>query len=115
MRTRHTLSLLAALAAFTSHAALATDSHAGHHAPAANSAPASSALAEGTGKKVDKGAGKITISHGPIAALDMPPMTMVFRAADPAMLDTLKSGDKIRFAADRIGGVYTVTVLELAP
>jgi len=39
-------------------------------------------------------------------------MTMVFRAADPAMLKSLKAGDKIKFDADRVNGQITVTKLQ---
>lgn len=70
-------------------------------------------LADGEVRKVDKGAGKITIKHGPIANLDMPGMTMVFRANDPAILGHVKSGDKIRFAADKVSGAYTVTEIDV--
>lgn len=113
-RALTTLTTFAALAAYASAPALAIDDHAGHHTSSSSRAPASTALADGTVKKVDKDAGKLTISHGPIASLDMPPMTMVFHVADAAMLDQLKRGDKIRFAADRVSGVFTVTVLEKA-
>ena len=65
-------------------------------------------------RKVDKEAKKLTIRHGPLANLDMPPMTMVFQVTDPAMLDQLKVGDKIRFQADKVGGAYTVTRVEPA-
>jgi Cu/Ag efflux protein CusF len=69
-------------------------------------------LVEGEVRKVDKEMKKITIRHGAIPNLEMPPMTMVFQVKDPAMLDNVKAGDKIRFAADRLGGAYTVTQLE---
>ncbi len=59
--------------------------------------------------KIDKAAGKITLKHGPIKNLDMDAMTMVFRVADPAMLDKVKAGDNIEFAADRVNGAITVT------
>jgi Cu(I)/Ag(I) efflux system protein CusF len=59
--------------------------------------------------KVDKAAGKITLKHGPIKNLDMDAMTMVFRVADPTMLDKVKAGDNIEFAADRVNGAITVT------
>jgi len=39
---------------------------------------------------------------------------MVFRVTDPRMLDDLKPGDRIRFKADKVGGQYTVTELEIA-
>jgi Cu(I)/Ag(I) efflux system protein CusF len=63
-------------------------------------------------RKIDKEAKKITLKHAPIANLDMPAMTMVFQVADPAMLDKFKAGDKVRFAADKSGGGYTVTKIE---
>ncbi len=62
--------------------------------------------------KVDKGAGKVTIRHGPIVNLGMPKMTMIFRVKDPAMLDRLKEGDEIRFVADKLDGAYTVIRFE---
>ena len=38
---------------------------------------------------------------------------MVFQVKDPAMLDQVKAGDKIRFQADKIGGPYSVTKIEV--
>ena len=70
-------------------------------------------MTEGEVRRIDTGAGKVTIKHGEIKNLDMPPMTMVFRAQDPAMLDAVKVGDKVKFDADKVGGQYTVT--KLAP
>jgi Cu/Ag efflux protein CusF len=71
-------------------------------------------LTQGEVRKVDKHAKKITIRHGPIQNLDMPAMTMVFQVTDPAMLDRVKAGDKVNFAADKIGGQITVTRIEPA-
>ncbi|GBD49716.1 copper-binding protein [Methylopila sp. Yamaguchi] len=66
--------------------------------------------ADGTVKKIDEAAGKITLDHGPIKSLDMEdPMTMVFKAADPAMLKSVKAGDKVTFEAERVNGQITVT------
>ena len=79
----------------------------------AQAAMPDSAMADGEVKKVDKDAGKLTIKHGPLTNLDMPGMTMVFRVKDPAMLDQVKEGDKIRFVADRVNGA--ITVVELKP
>lgn len=70
------------------------------------------ALAEGEIRKVDKEAKKLTIKHGPIANLDMPPMTMVFQVKDPALLDRVKAGDKVKFRAEKEGGAYLVTSIE---
>lgn len=64
--------------------------------------------------KIDKSAGKITLKHGPIKNLEMDGMTMVFRVADPAMLDKVKPGDKVEFDADRVNGALTVTKIEKA-
>jgi Cu/Ag efflux protein CusF len=72
------------------------------------------ALSDGEIRKVDKDAKKLTIRHGPLANLDMPAMTMVFRVQDPAMLDQVKPGDKVKFEAQKIGGAYTVTSIEPA-
>jgi len=66
-------------------------------------------MVKGEVVKVDKAAGKVTLKHGPIKKLDMDSMTMVFRVADPAMLDKVKAGDKIEFEADRVDGAITVT------
>lgn len=69
------------------------------------------AITEGEIKKVDKGAGKITIKHAELKNLDMPAMTMVFQVKDKAMLDQVKAGDKVKFVADKVGGKLTVTQL----
>ena len=63
-------------------------------------------------RKIDKGAGKVTLKHGEIKNLDMPPMTMVFAVKDKAMLDKLQVGDKVRFKAVNDAGMYTVTDIQ---
>src|SRR5438067_1219245 len=73
---------------------------------------ATSPMVNGEVRKVDKSAGKITLKHDAIPNLEMPGMTMVFRVKDPSMLDELKEGDKIKFAADNINGALTVTELQ---
>jgi Cu/Ag efflux protein CusF len=71
-------------------------------------------MSEGEVRKVDKSAGKVTIKHGPLANLDMPSMTMVFRVKDPAMLDQVKEGDKIKFSADKVDGTLVVTEMQVS-
>lgn len=66
-------------------------------------------MVKGEVVKVDRAAGKVTLKHGPIANLDMEAMTMVFRVAEPAMLDKMKAGDRIEFEADRVNGAITLT------
>jgi len=63
-------------------------------------------------RKVDKAAGTVTIKHGQIPKLDMPPMIMAYRVKDKAMLDHLKPGDKISFDVERVDGKYTLTGLK---
>jgi Cu/Ag efflux protein CusF len=72
------------------------------------------AMTDGEIRKVDKEAKKLTIKHGPIPDLDMPPMTMVYQVKDPAMLDQVKAGDKVKFMAEKLGGAFTVTKIEVA-
>jgi Cu/Ag efflux protein CusF len=40
---------------------------------------------------------------------------MVFRVKDPAMLDRVAVGDKVRFDAAKVDGQYTVTSIAKAP
>lgn len=85
------------------------DDHSAHHA----AAPLPAApLSEGEIRKVDKGAKKITIKHGPLVNLDMPAMTMVFQVKDPAILEKLKAGDKVKFEAQKLGSSYIATRIE---
>lgn len=83
-----------------------------HHEQGITVAQASAALSDGEIRKVDKDAKKITIRHGPLQNLDMPPMTMVFQVKDLALLDQVKTGDKVKFRAEKVGGAFTVTKIE---
>ena len=87
-----------------------------HHPTVQTAAAASQAetLSDGEIRRIDKDTKKLTIRHGPLANLDMPPMTMVFQVKDPAMLEQVKVGDKIRFQAEKVAGAYTVTRIEPA-
>jgi Cu(I)/Ag(I) efflux system protein CusF len=64
-------------------------------------------------RRVDREGRKLTLKHGEIKNLAMPPMTMVFQVSDPAMLDAVKAGDTVRFKAIERSGTYVVT--EIAP
>ena len=64
--------------------------------------------------KLDKPAGRITIRHGEIKSLDMPPMTLNWHA-EPHLLDDIAVGDRVRFVPARIDGQYTITALNKAP
>lgn len=111
------LASILGLFALTAQPALAQSGHmdhSDHAAPADQAATETAALSEGTVRKIDRAAGKLTIAHGPLKNLAMPPMTMTFKVSDPAMLDKVQAGDKVRFMADRIEGAFTVTKLEAA-
>lgn len=102
------LSLVAASALFPL-------AHAQTAAPAASAAmQPGAAMTEGEVKKVDKENKKITLKHGEIKNLEMPGMTMVFQVKDPAMLDTLKPGNKVLFRAERVSGALVVTEMQPA-
>lgn len=80
---------------------------------AATASPSAGELVEGEVRKVDKDARKMTIRHGPLPLLDMPTaMTMVYQVRDQAILDQVKAGDKIRFAAEKLDGQFAVTRIE---
>jgi Cu(I)/Ag(I) efflux system periplasmic protein CusF len=69
-------------------------------------------LADAEVRRIDKAGAKITLKHGEIKNLDMPPMTMVFQVKDPAVLDTVKPGDQIKFKAEKVGRNYVVTEIQ---
>jgi len=79
------------------------------------SAWAQTPTAAGEVTKLDKAGGRITLKHGEIKSLDMPPMTMVFRVRDARLLEGVAVGDRVRFTAEKIDGNYTVTSIAKAP
>jgi Cu(I)/Ag(I) efflux system periplasmic protein CusF len=105
---RITLTLL--LSAMPLSALAASADHDAHHAPPASDAAAP--LSTGEVRRIDPDAKKITIRHGPLENLGMPPMTMVFQVSDPGLLGQVKAGDKIRFKAEKSGGAFVVTRIE---
>ena len=71
-------------------------------------------MVDGEVRKVDMGSKKITLKHGEIKNLDMPPMTMVFQVKDPAMLEKVKAGDRVQFTVDNVNGAMTILTIEPA-
>lgn len=119
MKSNHVLAAAAVAVAFAgaplAHAQGSEPApHAGHHAePAATAADVQELRSEGEVRKVNREAGKVTLRHGPLTNLDMPAMTMVFAVAEPALLDGLKEGDRVRFAADQKDGALRVTAIRV--
>ncbi len=112
---------LAAVAMTSMTQAQSAAGHDAHHgATAATTAAASAAssaeLASGEVRRIDKAQNKITLRHGEIKSLDMPPMSMVFQVRDAALLDSVKVGDKVLFAAAKeADGSLIVTAIKPAP
>lgn len=111
MKTALCLLGLSGLLATVPAVAQSDANHAAHHDD--TKANATTPMSEGEVRRVDKANGKVTIKHGPLPNLGMPQMTMVFRVKDPAMLEQLKEGDKIRFVADKVDGAFTVMQVEV--
>ena len=91
--------------------------HANHGAPstatAAAPADASQSLSEGEVTRWNPSTGKMTLRHGELKNLAMPPMTMVFTVQNPAQAGQVKKGDKVRFRAEQLNGAFVVTHLEI--
>lgn len=103
--------LLLALLFTLSFPAVAQHDHSMAQKPAAAQ---SALLTDGLVKKVDRKVAEVVIQHGPLDSIGMPPMTMAFGVADKNWLNTLKAGDKIRFAAEMKGGNAIVSRYEMA-
>lgn len=117
MKALATLTLATLMAGAAPLASAQDHAHAGHgahQAHATHDAAAAPTLAEGEVRKVDKEAGKVTLRHGEIRNLNMAAMTMVLRVQDAAMLDQVKVGDKVRFAAERMNGAVTIVRMQKA-
>lgn len=84
-------------------------------APAEPTAKIDGRFARGSGRvtKVDPAAGKITITHAPIAALGWPKMTMGFKA-DPKLLIGIAPGDDVDFDLRAKWFSATITAIKKA-
>jgi Cu/Ag efflux protein CusF len=113
---RSTLTVaVAALAVLVTPLARAQAAH-DHPTPAAAPANmmAKAAPAEGDVRALDRAKGTIVIKHGPLNALNMGPMTMEFVARPPALLASVKVGDKVRFTPEQgKDGALVLTSLEI--
>jgi Cu/Ag efflux protein CusF len=74
---------------------------------------AQTAAADGEVQRINARTKEIILKHGPIPHLDMAPMTMAFPVRDPAMLERVKPGDKVRFVAEKVGDEAVITQIEV--
>lgn len=72
---------------------------------------APTARGTGTVTAIDKAAGTITLSHGPIPEANWPAMTMAFKS-QPKLLDSVKVGDKVSFELALKDGAGEVTAIQ---
>jgi Cu/Ag efflux protein CusF len=69
-------------------------------------------MVKGKVEEVDQAGGKVTLEHDAIPNLNMDGMTMPWRVQDPAVLKSLRKGDRIQFTADRVNGQLMVTKIQ---
>ncbi|MFP3552571.1 copper-binding protein [Paraburkholderia sp. SIMBA_049] len=78
----------------------------------APSASTKSALTDAEVKKVDPETGMVTLKHGALENVGMPPMTMAFKAKDPAMVKQVHEGDKVKVRVESVNGMLTIVKME---
>ncbi|KGB92153.1 MULTISPECIES: copper-binding protein [Burkholderia] len=80
------------------------------------SVPAQDAtLADAEVKDIDAGRRLVTLKHGALDNIGMPPMTMAFKAGDAAMIPSLHVGDKVRVRVENVNGTLTIVKLVKRP
>jgi Cu/Ag efflux protein CusF len=112
MKTIHTLFIagsMAALAALSSPAGAQSTMNHSKMGETKMTQEGAVMMSDAEVRKVDTAQGKITLKHGEIKNLDMPPMTMVFTVKDKALLEGVKAGDRVKFKAANENGKLTVT------
>lgn len=76
---------------------MAASANAHKSAPTSAAAPPAAVLHKAEGKVESVAPDGITISHGPVATLQWPSMTMGFSKASPGAFADIKPGDSVRF------------------
>ncbi|WP_175965522.1 copper-binding protein [Burkholderia sp. BCC0322] len=74
-------------------------------------AESNAALTDAEVKKVDAATGRITLKHGALENVGMPPMTMAFKAKDAAMLEHAHPGDQVKVRIEKVDGALTIVKL----
>ncbi|SAK92854.1 RND family efflux transporter MFP subunit [Caballeronia arationis] len=103
-----------ALAAIVTAPAFAGDDMAGMDMskPPASKTSSNTALTDAEVKKVDAATGMVTLKHGALENVGMPPMTMAFKAKDTAMVKQAHEGDKVKVRVENVNGTLTIVKLE---
>ncbi|SDT88019.1 copper-binding protein [Halopseudomonas salegens] len=68
-------------------------------------------MSQGEVRRIDLDGQRVTLRHGPINNLKMPPMTMIFRVDQKEQLEQLAPGDQVNFRAEERDGNYVVVDL----
>jgi len=68
--------------------------------------------ASGRINRVDRERGEVNVTHGPIAELGWPGMTMTFPVADKTATRSLKAGEAVRFWLEKRDAHYVIIKIE---
>ncbi|MFM0367517.1 copper-binding protein [Paraburkholderia sediminicola] len=103
-----------ALAAIVAAPAFAGDDMAGMDMskPVASKTSSNTALTDAEVRKVDTATGMVTLKHGALENVGMPPMTMAFKAKDATMVKQVHEGDKVKVRVENVNGTLTIVKLE---
>ncbi|WP_272544883.1 copper-binding protein [Burkholderia cepacia] len=91
--------------------AFAGDDMAGMSMSMKASTSSSAPLTDAEVKKVDAASGMVTLKHGALENVGMPPMTMAFKAKDAAMVKQVHEGDKVKVRVENVNGTLTIVKL----
>ncbi len=80
--------------------------------PADSKTSSNHALTDAEVRKVDAATGMVTLRHGALENVAMPPMTMAFKAKDSAMVKQVREGDKVKVRVENVNGTLTIVKLE---
>lgn len=73
------------------------------------------ALTDAEVTRIDAAHAMVTLKHGALRNVGMAPMTMTFKAGDPAMVEALHVGDKVRVRVERVNGTLAIVKLVKRP
>ncbi|CAB5106672.1 copper-binding protein [Burkholderia cenocepacia] len=95
--------------------ALAGGDMPGMNAGGATMSASNATLTDAEVKAIDAGRRLVTLKHGALDNIGMPPMTMAFKAGDVAMIPPLHVGDKVRVRVENVNGTLTIVKLVKRP